>query len=126
MFAIPEFARRALLFLSLCALAAVGCSPLIANGPGGNSYRIQLDDSHPERQRLGELRYRGGLALSDPDPDFGGLSAIKVAPDGRRFVAISDKGSVVNGVLDYDDVGDLTGARDIVVRPLLDIDGARV
>ena len=33
---------------------------------------------------------------------------------------------MVNGVLDYDDAGDLTGARDIVVMPLLDIDGTKV
>jgi hypothetical protein len=126
MVAIPEFARRAFLVLTLSALAAVGCSPLIANGPPQNSYRVQLDDSRPERQQVGMLRYRGGLALKDPDADFGGLSGIEVTPDGRRFVAISDKGSVVDGVLDYDDAGDLTGARDIVVMPLLDIDGTKV
>ena len=125
MFAIPEFARRALLVLTLGALAAVGCSPLFANGPQQNSYRVQLDDSRPERQQIGMLRYRGGLALKDSDPDFGGLSAIEVSPDGRRFVAISDRGSVVDGVLDYDDAGDLTAARDITVMPLLDIDGPR-
>jgi hypothetical protein len=126
MFALPEFARRALLVLMLGSLAAVGCSPLFANGPQQNSYRVQLDDSRPERQQVGMLRYRGGLALKDSDPDFGGLSAIKVSPDGRRFVAISDRGSVVDGVLDYDDAGDLTAARDITVMPLLDIDGTKV
>src|SRR4051812_30356918 len=127
MVAIPELARRALLVLTLAALAAVGCSPLVANGPHHqNSYRVQLDDSHPKRQQIGMLRYRGGLALNDPDPDFGGLSGIRGTPDGLRFVAISDRGSVVDGVLDYDDAGDLTGARDIVVMPLLDIDGTKV
>ena len=68
MVAIPEFARRALLVLTLGTLAAVGCSPLIANGPQQNSYRVQLDDSHQERQQVGMLRYRGGLALTDPRP----------------------------------------------------------
>ena len=126
MVAIPEFARRTVLVLTLGTLAAVGCSPLIANGPQQNSYRVQLDDSHQERREIGMLRYRGGLALSDRDPDFGGLSGIKVSADGQRFVAISDKGAVVDGILDYDDAGDLTGARDISVMPLLDIDGTRV
>jgi hypothetical protein len=126
MVAIPEYARRALLVLTLGALAAVGCSPLIANGPQQNSYRVQLDDSRQERREIGMLRYRGGLALSDRDPDFGGLSGIEISADGQRFVAISDKGAVVDGILDYDDAGDLTGARDISVMPLLDIDGARV
>ena len=126
MVAIPEFARRAVFIVTLGTLAAVGCSPLIANGPPQNSYRVQLDDSRPERRDIGVLGYRGGLALSDGDEDFGGLSGIKVSADGQRFVAISDKGAVVNGVLDYDDVGDLTGARDIAVMPLLDLDGTRV
>jgi hypothetical protein len=126
MVAIPEYARRALLVLTLGALAAVGCSPLIANGPQQNSYRVNLDDSRQERREIGMLRYRGGLALSDRDPDFGGLSGIEVSADGQRFIAISDKGAVVDGILDYDDAGDLTGARDISVMPLLDIDGTRV
>jgi hypothetical protein len=126
MVAIPEFARQALLVATLAALAAVGCSPLIASGPSQNSYRVQLDDSHPERRDVGRLRYRGGLALTDTDPDFGGLSGIEVTPDGRRFVAISDRGRAVNGLLDYDDAGDLTGVRDIAVMPLLDNDGKQV
>jgi hypothetical protein len=127
MVAIPEFARRALLVATLVALTAVSCSPLIAaNGHSQNSYRIQLDDSHSDRRDVGRLRYRGGLALMDSDADFGGLSGIEVTPDGRRFVAISDRGRVVNGLLDYDDAGDLTAVRDIVVMPLLDVDGRQV
>ncbi|EWY38136.1 hypothetical protein N825_14570 [Skermanella stibiiresistens SB22] len=84
---------------------------------------MRLDDSQPDRRVVGSLTFRGGLALSDADAGFGGLSGIVVDPGGRRFVAVSDRSAVVTGTLDYDDVGDLTGARDITVEPLLDIDG---
>ncbi|WP_246148324.1 esterase-like activity of phytase family protein [Skermanella pratensis] len=123
MAALQDFVRRAFLLASLATLAVVGCSPLTANGPLENSYPVRLDDSRPDRRDVGTLIYRGGLALRDSDPDFGGLSGIVVEPDGRRFVAVSDRGNVVTGNLDYDDAGDLAGVRGITVAPLLDIDG---
>jgi hypothetical protein len=121
-----KFFRRLLLPAVLTALAVVGCSPLVASGPVRNSYRVQLNDQHPEERRVGKLLYRGGLALTDANSDFGGLSGLEVDPDGRRFVAISDRGRVVTGALDYDDAGDLTAARGIKVVRLLDTDGKRV
>ncbi|WP_247881216.1 esterase-like activity of phytase family protein [Skermanella sp. TT6] len=123
MAALQDFVRRAFFLASLATLAVVGCSPLTANGPLENSYAVRLDDSRPDRRDIGSLRYRGGVALTDPDPEFGGLSGIEVDPDGRRFVAISDRGKVITGNIDYDDEGDLAGVRGITVAPLLDIDG---
>jgi hypothetical protein len=53
-------------------------------------------------RRFGSLEFRGGLVLTSPDKAFGGLSAIHVTPDGRRFVAISDRGNWLRGEIRYD------------------------
>lgn len=43
------------------------------------------------------------------DPRLGGLSAIEVADDGLRFVALSDRGAVTEGVFLRDAEGRITG-----------------
>jgi hypothetical protein len=126
MTAFPDLARRASLILTLVTLMAIGCSPLTDNGPPHNSYRVHLDESHPDLQVIGGLIFRGGLVIRDRDSQFGGLSGIEVDHDGSRFIAVSDKGRVVTAALDYDPAGNLTAARDIAVAPLLDGNGKKV
>ncbi len=41
----------------------------------------------------GRLEFAGGLVLTSPHPDFGGWSGCVVSEDGRRLLAISDRGS---------------------------------
>jgi hypothetical protein len=70
----------------------------------------------------GKLVYRGGAALTSSDNDFGGLSAMLVSADGRRFIAVSDEAHWVTGSLDYQ--GDrLSGVRGETIAPLLGLDG---
>ena len=42
----------------------------------------------PARRRFGMLEFRGGLVLSSPSKHFGGISAIRVQPDGAQFIAL--------------------------------------
>ena len=49
----------------------------------------------PDNRRFGDLEYRGGLVLSSPAEHFGGWSGLVMDPDGKRFVAVSDRKSVV-------------------------------
>lgn len=56
---------------------------------------------------------------------FGGFSAIEVAPDGRDFIALSDRGRVITGVLQRQD-GVLTGLRVTGTDWLRDTKGQRV
>ena len=55
---------------------------------------VLLDASDPARRRVGGLTYLGGLALTSPDPAFGGFSAMRVA--GERFTLLSDGGNIVD------------------------------
>src|SRR5258708_20921857 len=46
----------------------------------------------PEQRRFGMVEYLGGLELKSSHSQFGGFSAIRVAPDGEHFVSLTDKG----------------------------------
>lgn len=53
------------------------------------------------------------------DPNFGGLSAINLWPDGQRFLAISDKGMFVEGMIERGADGAISGVASGPLRPLL-------
>ncbi len=81
-----------------------------------------FDTRDPARRRFGLLEFRGGLVLSSPAREFGGISAIRVAPDGQQFIAASDRGRWLRGRIVYD------GARpsaiaDAQMAPMLGADG---
>src|SRR3954451_7677686 len=56
------------------------------------------DHSHV---RFGSLEYRSGLVLTSGFRGFGGLSGLRLAAKGERFIAISDKGSWFTGRIVY-------------------------
>ena len=76
----------------------------------------------PSRQRFGALQFRGGLELSSPYKHFGGISAIRVAADGVRFLAVSDQGRWWRGRILYDGKRP-AGIADAEMAPLLGLDG---
>jgi hypothetical protein len=51
---------------------------------------VPLDESDPERTRVGSLTYLGGWSLRSNDPRYGGLSAIHV--EAGELLALSDAG----------------------------------
>jgi hypothetical protein len=116
--------RRALFVASLALLAGAGCLPLALGQPiTGSSVHVPLDPQNPQRRMLDRLIFRGGLVLTSAEGDFGGLSGLRVNSNGRGFVAISDRGSVITGRLSYGDDGDLNAADDLRVVPLSGADG---
>jgi hypothetical protein len=62
-----------------------------------DSYQRGLGDT----KRFGRLEFRGGLTMTSPDARFGGFSGLTVAPDGRRFLAVSDEGNWLSGQITY-------------------------
>lgn len=62
-----------------------------------------FDSREPARTSFGKLIFRGGLVLEAADRHFGGLSALRVAPDGQNFLALSDKGYWLRGRIVYRD-----------------------
>jgi hypothetical protein len=51
-----------------------------------------LDLSDPNQARFGALTFLGGLVIRSRDPDFGGLSGLRLDPSGERLTAVSDRG----------------------------------
>lgn len=78
--------------------------------------------AEPDRKIFGVLEFRGGLELSSSSKNFGGLSAIRVAPDGSNFLALTDKAEWLRGRIVYRDnkPSSIAGAE---MAPMLGPDG---
>jgi hypothetical protein len=81
-----------------------------------------FDPREPQRVRFGALTFRGGLSLSSTHAHFGGLSAIRVAADGARFLSVSDKGRWLRGRIVYDGTRPV-GITEAEMAPVLGVDG---
>lgn len=81
-----------------------------------------FESRDPARTRFGALEFRGGLQLSSPHREFGGLSAIRLSPDGTTFIALSDKAHWVRGRIDYRD-GKPVGMSNAEIAPMIGPDG---
>ncbi len=52
------------------------------------------------------------------DARFGGISSLEIAADGAGFTAMSDRGTLLTGVVDRDADGAISAVRDVVIRTL--------
>jgi hypothetical protein len=117
---VPDRAGRMFVLLAVAAAGlavAVAVSSLRSVPVTGGALALEavpvlLDDTDPSRDRVGPLRYLGGLWLRSSDPRFGGLSDLRVSPDGARLFAVSDCGQGFTASLSYDAAGRLAGVGD--------------
>ena len=85
---------------------------------------VPLSADDPGLEIAGRLKYRGGIHLVADDPTFGGLSALGVSDDGKRMVALSDRGRRFSARLVYDETGNLAGLRNTDLATMAGLDGA--
>jgi hypothetical protein len=113
-----------LLLSALPALAET--KPLTAEPPTRIEVRARpiavFEPREPTRVRFGALSFRGGIELTSPYPEFGGISAIRVGPDGSGFLAVTDKGRWLRGRIIYEGERP-TGIADAEMAPVLGYDG---
>jgi hypothetical protein len=76
----------------------------------------------PDQRRFGMLDFIGGIELTSSNRNFGGLSALRVDPDGEHFISLSDQGYWLTGRILYDG-GQPVGIADAVMAPMLGPDG---
>jgi hypothetical protein len=76
----------------------------------------------PDQRRFGMVEYLGGLELKSSYSEFGGFSAIRVAPDGEHFVSLTDKGWWLTGRIVYKR-NQPVGIAEAVMAPMLGPDG---
>jgi len=126
-----RYGRRSLVALLaaafiVAAVPADGQTARPADAPVAFEVRAQplaaFDIRDPSRRQFGLLEFRGGLVLTSPHRDFGGLSAIRVAADGARFIALSDKGRWFRGRIVYEGTRPV-GIADAETAPILGPDG---
>jgi hypothetical protein len=124
-------ARFAAAAIALAALA-ICPAPLFAQAPKAPEkidIRVRPIDAfqpaEPDRKIFGSLEFRGGLELSSPSKSFGGLSAIRVAPDGASFLAVTDKADWLRGRIAYRD-NRPAGIVDAEMVPILGPDGRAI
>jgi hypothetical protein len=111
--------RLLIAFFSLCLTA---CSN--AGGPDMPvSTPVPLYSAAPDRHMLGELTYRGGIAVSYPDRRFGGWSALEIGADGSGLLAVSDSAYWMSASLFWTSDGWLSGLGGIEIAAMLGADG---
>jgi hypothetical protein len=76
----------------------------------------------PDQRRFGMVEYLGGLELRSSHRQFGGFSAIRVAPDGQHFVSLTDKGWWLTGRI-VNESGRPSGIAEATMAPMLGPDG---
>jgi hypothetical protein len=117
--------RSLLVAASIAAFAAVAQALTLQPGftPIAVTARPITDFLVGEKQtRFGALEFRGGLDLDSPAPDFGSLSGLDFAADGRTIYAISDNGFWFRARI-VEDNGRLVGIEDAAMAPILDSGG---
>ena len=116
--------KRAVVLLALVMGGLViGSCPARAEPVRIAAEPVQLHPQKSSQNRVGVLLYRGGLALTSPDPRFGGFSALGISADGRRMVALSDKGMRFSARVVYDENANLAGLDDADLGSMSGLDG---
>ena len=93
--------------LLLCGPAAVAQAPRAPTQPQRIEIRAQFieafDPRDASQKMFGGLLFRGGLVLTSPHREFGGLSALRMSADGARLIALTDKGYWLRARIVYRD-----------------------
>jgi hypothetical protein len=128
----PGWLNRRTVAALLAAALLVAAIPGDAQTPPGAGPPIAIqvtaqpiaafDIRDPSRRQFGLLEFRGGLSLRSSYKNFGGISAIRVAADGARFIALSDKGWWFRGRIVYDGTRP-DAIADAEMAPILGPDG---
>ncbi|MGL4239717.1 MAG: esterase-like activity of phytase family protein, partial [Beijerinckiaceae bacterium] len=78
----------------------------------------------PSVSRFGPFEFIGGFEMRGKHPNFGGISAIRVEADARRFLALTDTGDWLRGDIVYEGARP-KGLAAVTIAPVLAADGRR-
>ncbi len=111
--------------MAALALAAYRMAPETEPAPIAVTARaIALDPNDPAHDRVGALRYLGGLELASRDRRFGGISGMRLLADGR-LQAVTEEGSWIT--LTLAENGDkLVGVGPVTIAAMADLTGRRL
>jgi hypothetical protein len=123
---LKSYLTGVLAILVFALIPAAAQAPNVVEVSTRIEVRAQLIEAFDSREtsqtRFGELKFRGGLVLTSPYRNFGGISSIRVSPDGGSFIALTDKGNWLRGRIAYRG-GQPVGITDAEMAPMLGPDG---
>lgn len=93
------------LLLRALTILALLATPARAMDISVTSVKIDTYHGAAFGEMVDGLIWRGGLVMSSPEPDFGGLSGITFTGPGYRLAMASDIGNFISGHLIYDPEG---------------------
>ena len=119
--------------LTLANVADASAQSPVSPRPSETPQRIEIkavpieafEPRDPSRTRFGALEFRGGLELTSRTKEFGGISGLKVYPDGAQFLAVTDRGRWLKGRIVYRD-NVAVGIADAQMAPVLGPDGRAI
>ena len=110
--------KRLTVAAALITLAAPLPDPALAED---NSIEVisskRIFARSPDTKLPARLTFLGGLTLESDAKRFGGFSGLEVSRDGKRFLAVSDKGTWFSGKFTYTD-GRLSGVHGTELAPI--------
>lgn len=115
--------RRLIRLAGAFALLLAAALPALAGPIEVTAKPVPLNAEDLAQTTVGTLKYRGGLMLTSPDGNFGGLSDLRVSQDGTRLIAVIDQGFRFAARLAYDSDGNLAGVADGDLGALTGPDG---
>jgi hypothetical protein len=111
---------RRSIFAGLILLVVGSSLPAAAETLTVHGSPVPLNPHDAAQQTTGALTYMGGIELKSPHRAFGGLSGVTISADGRRIVAVSDRGNWFRARLELDESGRLTGLTDPAIFAMQD------
>ena len=117
-----EIMKRSATTLLAIAVLLIG-EPSLAGPIAVEATPAPLDPRDPGALRAGKLKYRGGVVLKSADQHFGGFSGLGVSADGKRMIAVSDRGRRLAADVVYGADGNLTGLANTSLDTLADLEG---
>lgn len=116
-----RFAFAPLLAL-VCACAPISAAEDAEAPQQWTALQVESTPVELGAERVGRLRFRGGVELESDEGWFGGLSGMEVL-DGDRVIFISDRADWFEGRLLLDESGALIGVGDMRTAPVRGVDG---
>ena len=113
--------------LTGAVLGVYAAGPALGSGPVSEiavkTSAVPLNRADPAADRVGRLRFVGGLEISSTDKRFGGISDLLYDPACGRLLGVTDTGAWV--ILEPQEEGErLTGLKRVWLAPILDAAGA--
>jgi len=123
---VPRWALRLALWAPLVIAAVLAGGYVYMHDPfardGTELLQVPLSEEDPELDRVGDLKFLGGLDIPRMDQNIGGLSGLRWDAESGRLLAITDDARWVWITLE-EDADRLFGIDQVESGPLIGIDG---